>query len=92
MIVSPPVTPAPATAAPSIGLFSVSPQTVTSGWACQLKWNVTGAASVTLDNGIGSVGASGSVCVTPTKTTTYTLSATNSKGTVMQSAKVIVTP
>ena len=92
LIVSPPATAPPATAPPGISLFSVSPQTVTSGWACQLKWNVTGAATITLNNGIGSVGASGSVCVTPTKTTTYTLTATNAKGTVTQSATVIVTP
>ena len=92
MIVSPPPTPTAATAPPSVSLFSVSPQTVSSGWACQLKWNVNGAATVTLNNGIGSIGASGSVCVTPTKTTTYTLTATNAKGTVTQSATVIVTP
>ena len=92
LIVSPPAVSAPATAPPSVSLFSVSPRTVTSGWACQLKWSVAGAAKVTLDNGIGSVGTSGSVCVTPTKTTTYTLTATNSKGTVTQSATVVVTP
>ncbi len=92
MIVSPPPTPAPATALPRISLFSVSPQTVVSGWACQLKWNVSGAASVTIDNGIGTVGATGSVCVTPTKTTTYTLTATNSLGKVIQTALVTVTP
>ena len=92
LIVSPPAPIPPATAPPSVSLFSVSPQTVTSGWACQLKWNVIGAATVTLNNGIGTVGASGSVCVTPTKSTTYTLTATNAKGTVTQSATVIVTP
>ena len=92
LIVSPPAPPAPATSLPGVSQFSASPQAVASGWACQLQWNVSGAATVTIDNGIGSVGASGKVCVTPTKATTYTLTATNSLGTVTKSTTVTITP
>lgn len=54
-----------------------------------LSWNVTGANTVTIDQGIGSV-TGNSITVTPSATTTYTLSATNDAGTATAQATVIV--
>ena len=48
--------------------------------------------SVALDNGIGAVAAIGTVCATPTKTTTYTLTALSAKGTVTKLITVVVLP
>jgi hypothetical protein len=45
---------------------------------------------VSIDQGIGSVSASGSQTVSPTSTTTYTLTATNAGGTVTASCTVTI--
>ncbi|MBN1856537.1 MAG: hypothetical protein JW846_06275 [Dehalococcoidia bacterium] len=56
--------------------FRASPSTVEPGETAILSWNVTGATSVSIDHGIGTVPASGSVVVTPDATVTYNLVAT----------------
>ncbi len=53
---------------------------------------MSNASTVTLSPGIGSVPNSGSYNVTPSYTTTYTLSATNSYGSVGASTTVTVAP
>ena len=45
-----------------------------------LNWSVTGAASVSIDNGIGVVASTGSLEVTPAVITTYKLTATAADG------------
>src|SRR5579884_1951637 len=80
----PPVTPS--------ATLSISPNAVTSGTTATLAWSTQGATSVTIDNGIGSVAASGSHAVTPQQTTTYTLTASNSAGTTTATAVITVTP
>ncbi|MGA2157629.1 MAG: hypothetical protein ABSG90_00280 [Dehalococcoidia bacterium] len=75
---------------PVIGTFSSSPSTINSGSTSTLLWNVTGANSVSIDNGIGQVSAAGSMSVSPAQSTVYTLSATNSTGTVTSSAAITV--
>ena len=67
--------------APQIAGFSVSPSQIQTGGTADLSWTVTDADSVTIDQGIGTVASSGSQSVSPTITTTYTLSATNQHGT-----------
>ncbi|MGA7678003.1 MAG: FHA domain-containing protein [Dehalococcoidia bacterium] len=57
-----------------------------------LTWTVSNAATVTLSPGIGSVPNSGTYSVSPGYTTTYTLTATNSGGSVSASTTVTVTP
>jgi DNA-binding beta-propeller fold protein YncE len=64
---------------PSISL-SVEPAAVRPGRQASLSWSVDGAAEVFIDNGIGSVGPSGSVSVSPLETTTYTLGANGPGG------------
>ena len=73
-----------------IGTFSSSPSTINSGGTSILSWNVTGANSVSIDNGIGMVNAAGSMAVSPATSTVYTISATNSAGTVTRSATTTV--
>ena len=57
-----------------------------------LTWTVSNAATVTLSPGIGSVSNSGTYSVSPGYTTTYTLTATNSGGSVSASTTVTVAP
>ncbi len=65
--------------APVISSFTASAATVNPGEASTLSWNATGAATLTIDNGVGAVTGT-SKAVTPAKTTTYILTATNSSG------------
>jgi uncharacterized protein YkwD len=77
--------------APSIGSFTASPTTVTAGQATTLSWSVTGSGVIlTLDNGIGDVSTLTSKPVSPSATTTYTLTAANSGGSVTSSVTVTV--
>jgi hypothetical protein len=50
-----------------------SPATIKQGQTSTLTWQSNGASGVTISPGIGSVGANGSVAVSPTANTTYTL-------------------
>jgi hypothetical protein len=50
--------------------------------SAMLSWSVGNVDTVTIDNGIGPVGTTGSAIVNPTETTTYLLTATNSSGSV----------
>lgn len=79
------------TSKPTIHYFTSSPSTIESGESSTLSWNVTDANSVTIDQGIGPVElSSGTRSVNPTTTTTYTLTATNSAGSVTATTKVVV--
>src|SRR4030042_928619 len=79
----PPVTIPPAGTPSVIGIFSSNPPTINAGGTSTLLWNVTGANSVSIDQGIGLVDAAGTRVVSPTKSTVYTMSATNSAGTTV---------
>jgi hypothetical protein len=70
--------------------FEASPTSITEGDSTTLIWNVTGATSVQIDQGIGNVDVSGSTTVSPAVTTTYTLSASNSESSASQSFTVAV--
>ena len=79
--------------APVINFFTATPSTISEGEFATLSWNITGADSATIDNGIGSVvTTSGSVQDAPTMTTTYTLTASNPAGTVTRGVTVTVVP
>jgi hypothetical protein len=78
-------------ALPVISSFTASATTVTAGKSATLSWSVTGAASVTIDQAIGTVPATSTKVVTPAQTTTYTLTAQNSAGGSLVTAKVVVT-
>ncbi|MDP2877227.1 MAG: fibronectin type III domain-containing protein, partial [Holophaga sp.] len=76
---------------PVISAFTASPTTITAGGSSTLAWTVTGATSLSINNGVGTVTGSSRV-VTPSATTTYTLTATNASGPVTRSAQVTVNP
>lgn len=87
---TPTPTPTP-TSVPIINYFLADPSSIMGiGGSSTLSWSVTGATSVTIDNGIGSVALTGTTVVSPTKDTTYTLTATNSAGSVTESVKIYV--
>ena len=74
--------------APVISSFTANPTTVTKGQPVTLSWSVTGASYNVVSPQIGAIRGS-SVVVTPTATTTYTLSSTNAYA--RSTAKVKVT-
>jgi len=74
---------------PVINSFTSDVTTINEGASATLSWSVTDATTVTINQGIGSVSTSGTKVVGPTETTTYTLTASNSTGTV--SADIIIT-
>jgi hypothetical protein len=76
---------------PVIASFTAAPPSVVRGSSSTLSWSVTGADSISIDNGIGAVTGT-SLAVTPTTTTTYTLTATNAGGPATSTATVTVTP
>lgn len=66
---------------PTILSFTASPSPIPLGGTSTLFFSTSGAATVTIDNGVGTVPSNGSVSVSPTTTTTYTLTATGQDGT-----------
>jgi len=86
----PPVYSPTQTDRPRILSFYSNPPIITSGQTSVLRWSVTGATSVSIDNNIGSVAPSGSVNINPTTTTYYTITAMNVYGSTVASAAVTV--
>jgi hypothetical protein len=81
---------AAAPAGPVISSFSASPGTLpTGGGKATLSWSVTGATSLSIDNGVGTVSGT-SVSVSVTTSTVFTLTATNASGSTTASASVYV--
>lgn len=66
-----------ATATPAIRLFQSRPEEIQVGDAAMIEWNVDSADSVRIDGDIGAVPLTGNHEIRPSKTTTYTLTATN---------------
>lgn len=75
---------------PSILQFSAAPQTVRRGDTVTLSWQTSDATTVTIDNGIGTVGATGSRSVVITQTTMFTLTANGPGGTTRATVAVVV--
>lgn len=75
---------------PTIGAFSATPDSVLPGGSSTLSWSVAGAATVSITPGIGAVSGT-SIAVTPSASTTYTLTATNETGSVTRTVAVNVT-
>src|SRR5690348_3229153 len=87
-----PPPPAPAPAAPAIEQFSAEPGSIQRGQSSTLRWQVNGqTTSITINQGVGAVQATGNTRVSPTDSTTYTLTATGPGGTTTGSATVSVT-
>ncbi len=75
-----PPPPAPP-AKPSISQFAAEPSTIQRGQSSTLSWDVGNATEISINEGVGSVQARGSRQVSPTDTTTYTLSVRGAGGT-----------
>lgn len=71
--------------------IKADPSTLRPGDAFSLSWNSTDAERLTIDNGIGTVAASGSMQLSVTQSTTYTATATNRLGSATASTRVSVT-
>jgi hypothetical protein len=78
-----------AVAPPQINSFTSTPDTVASGQASTLGWSVTAATTMSLDHGLGAVTGGTTVQVTPSATTTYTLTAANAAGTSVTAAATV---
>ena len=72
-------TPTPAPVLISAGI-SVFPNTICSGQVTDLTWTTNNASSAFIDNGIGLVGLRDKRYISPSSTTTYTITATNVMG------------
>ena len=79
----------PAGVSPQIGNFSASAASVSAGTSVTLSWQVTGASYAIVSPEIGAVRGT-SVAVKPSKTTTYTLYATNAFGRATASVTITV--
>jgi hypothetical protein len=78
------------TGQPVVNSFNANPGKIAPGGSSTLTWNVFGDATVSIAPDIGNVALSGTRVVLPTKTTTYTLTATNAAGTVTVTTQVVV--
>ncbi len=76
---------------PVVNSLAATPGEIDAGGTSALAWDVSGAESVTIDYGIGSVSDAGVTVIAPADTTVYTLTATNQAGNVEVSAVVLVT-
>ena len=73
--------PPPATTGkPTINSFTAEPSTIAKGQASTLRWSISNATDMTVDQGIGAVQSNGSRQVFPSATTTYTLIANGPGG------------
>jgi peptidoglycan-associated lipoprotein len=86
----PPAEAPPPAAKPVIEYFNAEPSTISSGQPSSLRWSVSNASSVTIDNSVGSVSPSGRRAVYPTGTTTYHLIATGPAGESSADATITV--
>jgi hypothetical protein len=76
--------------APSILSFTATPASVSAGNKTTLAFSVTGATTITIDNGVGDVTGKSSVDVTPAVTTVYQLRAQGADANTFSIAKVTV--
>lgn len=75
---------------PIVQTFEAAPALINVGDISSLRWDVSNAQSVNIDNGIGEVAISGTAPVSPNATTIYTLTAKNTFGIATASTKIIV--
>jgi hypothetical protein len=77
---------------PIINSFTTTPAGINAGERTTLSWDVSDATEINIQPGIGKVGPSSTLMLTPADTTTYTLTATNQAGSTTGSVTVTVTP
>ncbi len=90
---APPTPPPPATAAPApvapTASITADPNVIDQGQSTTLTWKSSDASQLSI-SGIGPVSSSGTQSVSPTRSTTYTLTAKGDGGSVEESARVTV--
>ena len=72
------------------GSITANPTMIERGACSMLSWTTMNATSQFIDQGIGSVGAGGTLSVCPSSTTTYTLSASGPGGTLTPEPSVTI--
>lgn len=86
----PPPPPPPKPQAARINTFTAEPATIERGQSATLSWNVANATDISIDQGLGTVNATGTRTVFPSNSTTYTLTARSPAGMDMRSVTVNV--
>jgi peptidoglycan-associated lipoprotein len=87
-----PPPPPPAPRPPVIDQFTAEPSSIQRGESSTLRWQVSGdATNISINNGVGAVQSAGSRNVTPSNSTTYTLTATGPGGSVTGVTTVSIT-
>ena len=95
----PPPPPAPVTSAPPataptsrpvINSFTAEPSSINRGEASTLRWSISGATDMNIDQGIGAIQSQGSRQVFANNSTTYTLTARGPGGSDSRSVSVTV--
>ena len=76
-------------AAPTVTL-NASPASINPGQQSTLSWSSTNATDLDIEPGVGKVSPQGSTPVTPSQSTTYTITATGAGGSTTASARVDV--
>lgn len=75
--------------APLAVTLKASPANIAPGNQSTLSWVSRGATSASIDNGIGTVALSGQQAVSPTQSTTYTITATDAQGNTSTAAATV---
>jgi len=83
--------PAPAPAKPGVTSFTAEPRSIERGQSSTLRWSVSNATDITIDQGVGAVQTNGNRTVYPNNTTTYTLTANGPGGSDSRTVTVDVT-
>jgi peptidoglycan-associated lipoprotein len=84
-------TPLAQSPAPKISL-AASPTAIAMGKSTTLSWDSSNATGVSIDNGIGTVEASGNRTISPNASTTFKATATGPGGSATAEVRVTVTP
>ncbi len=92
----PPVTSTPPASTPgaaraTINSFTAEPSSIERGQSATLRWSISNATDMSINQGIGAVQSQGERQVFPTNSTTYTLNASGPGGTDSRSVTVTVT-
>lgn len=79
------------TPAPVVTTFAAQPSSIQLGQSSTLSWSVQNADSISINQGVGTVGPIGNRTLSPTGTTTYTLTAIGPGGSTTATASISVT-
>jgi peptidoglycan-associated lipoprotein len=87
----PPPPPPPVVKPAPTATISVDPSAIDAGQSATLHWSTTNATGASI-TGLGTVATSGSQAVSPSRSTSYTLSVTGPGGTAEASTRLTVNP